>query len=214
MAALEKAFPLFAARNLPSRHVDRRSAQAWSIYAVWRSADRKRLHVEKFEMKTACSLIICLLTFLFGCVETAMMFHGKLVPLSQEIKPIENGVVCRDTLRTFEIVIGYDYVREGKLLTISGQASLAERYPSLYSGVNYLDVYLFFLDENQRVLETVLLARAMTSTLDEILAFDKTLQVPAGAVGVSFGYRGEVTGGSDSERGGGKEIFSVVPFTK
>lgn len=163
-------------------------------------------------LKSAGLLLVGLMLFFAGCVETAMMFRGNLLNPSQQVQAIDDGVVSRETLESFETVIRYEYLRKGDILAISGQASLTERYPMLYSTLRYLDIYLFFTDSGQRVLETVLLANAMTR-VDEVATFSRELKIPKGAVGVAFGYSGEVTGGGD-ERDDGREIFYLLPLKR
>jgi len=138
------------------------------------------------------------------------MFRGNFLNPHQQVYAIEEGIVSEETIESFETVIRYEYLRKGDILTISGQASLTERYPMLYSTLRYLDVYLFFVDKDQHVLETVLLGEAMTR-LDDIAKFSRELKIPSGAVGVAFGYSGEVTGGGD-ERDDGREIFYLLPI--
>lgn len=165
-------------------------------------------------LKWSTWLLVCFWAVSWGCVETAMMYRGNLLHPEQQVRAIKDGAAYSDTLETFEVVIAYDYHRTGEQLEIAGQAALARRYPLLFSRTAHLDVYLFFVDESRRVLATVQLARAMTGNLDEVLEFSRRLQVPAGAVGVSFGYNGEVRGGGDGQFAGGGETFWLLPISK
>jgi hypothetical protein len=182
----------------------------WHVESVH---EQKGQQMINFRRKLVFFLFACLMMFPWGCVETSMMYQGNAAPSGQVAKSIEEGARCKDTFESFETIINYDYIRTGEALKISGQAALTERYPLNYSRLRRLDVYLFFLDKNSRVLETVQLARAMTGSLEEILKFDNVLRVPEGAVAISFGYDGEVTG-TGVKGDGGIERFHHLPLSK
>jgi len=140
--------------------------------------------------------ILLLILAVAGCVTTAEMFHGDSVSPEQVIAIQESGP-NKSYDQNFDIIISYEFVRSGDVLEISGQAILTDRYPQIYASLKYLHVYLFFLDDTSRVLETIALASSMFGTLDERFEFSKSLNIPTGAVGISFGYDGEAKEGGD-----------------
>ncbi len=145
------------------------------------------------EAKLACLLLVCLLPLSAGCVETAMLYHGKSVT-SAPVVALQAGTPVAGTWETFDLVIDYTYQRNGDTLELSGQAALSQHYQMLYSAVSRMRTYLFFLDQDSRVLETVNFVKAWTSGTEDIQRFSKSYQVPAGTAGISFGYSGAVQG--------------------
>ncbi len=156
--------------------------------------------IKSIYMGCTCLLILAVA----GCVTTAEMFQGGSVSPEQVFAIQETGP-NKGYDQNFDIIISYEFVRSGDVLEISGQAVLTDRYPKTYESLNYLHVYLFFLDDSLRVLETVALASSMAGNLDEHFEFSQSLNIPTGAVGISFGYDGEA-------RGGGGRMASAYTF--
>jgi hypothetical protein len=135
-----------------------------------------------------------------GCVNPSMMYYGN--SLSPGVVPVilQQGGTQSGTWKTFDITIDYEYTQEAEVLELSGQAVLGEHYQMNYNGISRLDIFLFFLDGNARVLKTAKIARAMTGEATEIMTFSGQHGVPAGAKSLSFGYEGralaELTGGT------------------
>ena len=69
----------------------------------------------------------------------------------------------------------------------------------MFSQLRDLRVFLFFLDDNSRVLEASMIARSLTPQIDEKLQFSKFFKVPQGSVRISFGYDGKVSENEDIE---------------
>lgn len=141
------------------------------------------------------------LTFLMllvfsGCIATSELYHGK--PVSPDrVVSIQDGGPHADSVVTFDVIINYKFVRNGDVLELSGQASLTDRYSVLYGSIDYLYTYLFFVDDASRVLETVSLATTPVGSPDQRIEFARSLVVPVGATGISFGYKGQVSEGGD-----------------
>ena len=142
--------------------------------------------------KTILLGLICLLSLgASGCVETSMMYRGNIVPPVHVVALQENGPNV-GRWETFDIIIDYEYVHDGDLMEISGQLRLGQHYQAIYDQLRYLDVYLFFVNEQSRVLETVLFTRNMNSDPEETFSISRRYNVPAGTAGISFGYSGTV----------------------
>lgn len=153
---------------------------------------------------------VCLITLGSGCIQTSRMYYGNTVSPDKVIS-IQNVGSHKGYVETFDVVINYEFVRDGEVLELVGQAALSERNQLLYASLRKLFVYLFFLDENSRVLETVSLTGALTGDTYERLGFSRTLKVPAGAVGISFGYSGTVSEGQ-GDGSGGTSTFYRLPL--
>lgn len=96
--------------------------------------------------------------------------------------------------QTFDMLLDYRYQAGGGTLRISGNAALSEFYQLNINVLRKLDIYLFFLDENARVLETVLLVNALSSNPESPLSFQKELTIPSAATAIDFGYDGVARG--------------------
>ncbi len=162
------------------------------------------------KIKNICLGLTCLLALVFvGCVTTSEMFRGNSVS-PERVVAMQSSDPKNGSIENFDIKIRYGFVRVDDVLKISGQAVLTERYEQLYIGIKHLHVYLFFLDDTSRVLETVSLATATTGDADELLEFAQSLNVPIGAVGISFGYDGEVKRGGDANSS--SDLFFLLPL--
>jgi hypothetical protein len=101
-------------------------------------------------------------------------------------------------------------------MNISGIANFALYHEMNISHIRNMDLYLFFLDKEAKVLETVQLAKAQYASPDDQLSFTKNLPIPAGSKSFAFGYRGAAHGdggggGVSFDGGGGMEFFSDLP---
>jgi hypothetical protein len=126
-----------------------------------------------------------------GCVETAVMYHGNAVSPVYVVTLQENAPVD-GRWETFDLIIDYEAIRDGDVLEIKGQAVLSQHYQIVYDRVRYLIVYLFFVDETARVLETIDFVDNLGGSPDDILKFAKYYKIPPGTTGISFGYSGKV----------------------
>jgi hypothetical protein len=164
--------------------------------------------------KTVSLSLVCLLTLFFsGCVETEMMFRGNKPSSSMNVVALQQGPPQAGTWQTYQVVVDYKYSQNAATLDISGQAALSASYQTNYASLNDLKIYLFFLDEDSRVLETINLASSKTSDVDEVLTFSSEYAVPAESKAISFGYDGSA-GGAMGKIGGGIAYFSELPLKK
>ena len=82
------------------------------------------------------------------------------------------------------------YTRGPKTLHISGDIHLA--FEAL---TDHFFVRLHFIDDNQKIIGTEVIATAGYRTRVETYHFDKTMEVPSGTI--AFSYDGEIRGVSD-----------------
>ena len=143
------------------------------------------------KMKIICLSFTCLLLLATGCVETAMKFHGNPVS-SVPVVALLEGAPHAGTWQTFDLVIDYTYTQNGGVLDISGQCALSEHYRMNYATISRIFVYLFFLDEDSRVLETFSFPNNWLGDTDEVQLFSQSHKIPTGTTAISFGYSGEV----------------------
>lgn len=146
---------------------------------------------------TAMFLVVALVG-LFGCQSVSSYFVGRTVEPELRI-PLTVGASQKGTWKTFDILVNYSVEMNVETLSITGHAELGDHYQAIYNRIAYLNVYLFFLDDASTVLETVLLARSLSTNIDGLFNFDKKLTLPHKATMIAFGYDGEVieTGGDE-----------------
>ena len=142
-------------------------------------------------LKITCLGLFCSLLFCSGCVPLSEQFIGNRVS-SGPVAVLQAGGANADTWQTFDIQIDYQSKRDGNVLEVSGTAQLPQHYEIMYSSLRDLRVFLFFLDDNQRVLKSSLIARSLSIEIDQKLQFKQSFQMPPGTTRISFGYDGQV----------------------
>jgi hypothetical protein len=145
-------------------------------------------------LNTVFLSVLLLVTLSFGCTPVAQQFVGNRVT-NAAVVTIQPGGPHADSWETFDVIIDYQYHKSGDLFVISGTAQLTQRYEILYSRLRDLKVYLFFLDDDQRVLDTSMIARSLSVQIDQQMSFKQSFNLPTGATHISFGYEGLVTEG-------------------
>ena len=136
-------------------------------------------------------VVICLLFSITGCVPTAELYIGKQVT-DAPIVQLEEGANVSGTWQTFDMTINYRYQTDGDLIDLAGQGQLSQHYQLMYNGVRSMQVYLFLLDADGLVLETMEIPAFLISTEDRF-TFSKPFKASEKVNGFSFGYRGEAT---------------------
>ena len=134
---------------------------------------------------------LCLFFVITGCVPTAELYIGKQVTAAPIVQ-IQKGANVSGTWQTFDVTINYQYQTDGDIIDLAGQGELSQHYQMVYDGVRYLYVYLFLLDADGLVLETIEIPAFLTSTEDKF-AFNKLFKITKNIKGFSFGYRGVAT---------------------
>lgn len=149
----------------------------------------------------------CLLAFMMsGCLQTKELYIGNKVTAEQF--PLEKGTTQSGRWETFDLKIAYEYVDNGDVLDISGQASLGDHQQMIFDIVKSLDIYLFFLDKDSRVLLTEALDRSMGGSTQQTTDFKRSYKIPDGAKAFSFGYSGKVSSEAD------QQTFYLLPLKK
>jgi len=156
------------------------------------------------KMKTLVVALFCLVFAATGCVPTAELYIGKPVTSAPVIKLQKDVNSAAGTWQTFDVTINYNYAVDGGLLEISGQGELSQHYQTTYNGVRTIRVYLFLLDADAVVLETVEIPAFLFSTEDKF-TFNVPFKVNESIKGFSFGYRGVA---SDMD---GQAYFDSLP---
>ena len=158
-------------------------------------------------MRTFLLIVSCLLALLVsGCLQTQVLYIGNKVTAEKVALGKEEPQV--GTWETFDLKIAYDFVVKGQNLDISGQIQLGDHQKMVYDNVRSLDIYLFFLDHDSRVLLTQPLDRSFLGSTQWTESFTRSYEIPDGTKAISFGYSGEVT------EQDGQMTFYLLPLRK
>lgn len=151
------------------------------------------------------SLVLLFSLALIGCKSTSAYYLGWQVENESDAQLSADQQ--QGHWKTFDLDLNYKYDTAGDVLNISGTIALSFFYEMNTSRIRNLDVYLFFLDNDSKVLETAELSRSVERSQPyRTLEFNKSLQVPTGTSLIAFGYKGaawEDGGGTPRARGGG-----------
>lgn len=158
-------------------------------------------------MRTFLLTVSCLLALLVsGCLQTQELYIGNKVTAEKvEIKKDGPQVGIWET---FDLKIAYEFVVNGQNLDISGQIELGDHQKMVYDRVRSLDIYLFFLDHDSRVLLTQPLDRSFQGSTQWTQSFTRSYEIPDATEALSFGYSGQV-----SEQDG-QLSFWLLPLKK
>jgi hypothetical protein len=120
--------------------------------------------------------IVFILLFVSGCAMTT-----KIVPEDKRIMLAEKTATS-ETYSSGPLTVNYEYQRSGDTLTIAGNVEFRQ-------GVDSLDVRIYFLDGEGLVLGRKLVYSSgyrSLATRDSTRTFRTKIDVPAGAVGLTF----------------------------
>ncbi len=154
------------------------------------------------------------LVLLFGCKSTESFYRGYTSQNSSNFALTDSGVQPGDW-KTFDLLLAYQVEKMPATLTVSGSITFSNYYQLNAYQIQTLDLYLFFLDDMAKVLQTARVSSAINVYADDLIHFNQTLQIPPGATALSFGYNGmarEDGGGHGDEGGGGGQVwFTELP---
>jgi len=155
------------------------------------------------KIKTLVVALLCLIFAVTGCVPTSELYIGKPVT-STPIIEFQKADNAAGTWQTFDMTINYTYAASGGLIEIAGQGELSQHYQMMYNRVRTMRVYLFLLDADAVILQTVEIPAFLMSTEDKF-TFNIPFKVNESMKGFSFGYRGVA---SDMD---GQTYFDSLP---
>jgi len=169
--------------------------------------------------KLAMVITVLATLILAGCqVQPVATYYRGYKSVNESATPLVRGESHQGQWQTFDMRVDYRADVGQNDISIAGTATLGQYYLMNTNRMRSLDLFLFFLDENSKVMRTVELSNGLMQWPEEILTFNQNVKVPAGASSFAFGYRGEAyhdTGGggekgSDGE-GGGVDVFYDLP---
>ena len=155
---------------------------------------------------------------LMGCqVQPVETYYRGYKSVNESARPLVQGESQVGQWQTFDMLVDYKAQIGPDDLAISGTAKLGQYYLMNTIRLKNLDVYLFFLDKDSKVLKTVELSDGLTSLPEEVVAFNQRVKLPDAATAFAFGYRGAAYQEADGEDGdsksvgGGVDIFDNLP---
>jgi hypothetical protein len=158
-------------------------------------------------VRTVLLIVVCMLALLVsGCLPTQALYIGNKV--TAEKVALSKDASQVGTWETFDLKIAYKFAVKGDILEISGQAELGDHQKMVYDNVRSLDIYLFFLDHDSRVLLTEPLDRSFGGSTEQTVLFTRSYKIPAESKALSFGYSGQVA------EQDGQMIFYRLPLKK
>jgi len=158
-------------------------------------------------VRTVLLIVICTLALLVsGCLPPQALYIGNQV--TAEKVALSKDASQVGTWETFDLKIAYKFAVKGDILEISGQAELGDHQKMVYDHVRSLDIYLFFLDHDSRVLLTEPLDRSFRGSTERTLFFTRSYKIPDGTKALSFGYSGQVA------EQDGQMSFYLLPLKK
>ena len=158
-------------------------------------------------VRTALLVFSCALVLLVsGCIQPQALYIGNKVT-AEEIA-LGKDAPQVGTWETFDLKIAYEFSIKDQNLHISGQTELGDHQKMVYDHVRSLDIYLFFLDHDSRVLLTEPLDRSFRGSTQQTVLFTRSYKIPAGSKALSFGYSGQVA------EQDGQMTFYLLPLKK
>ncbi len=156
------------------------------------------------------ALFILASLILVGCQGIEISYFGYKANDESIIQLLTSGT-RQGVWNKDDIALNYQYDYTDSALNISGALALGTYYDINFNLIRSLDVYLFFLDTNSRVLKTALLVQSLGHRPDQPLAFAKKLSVPAGSRSFTLGYLGEATEVGSMKGTNSLEFFYNLP---
>lgn len=134
-------------------------------------------------------IAISLALLLCSCVPPAKMYVGKSVA-AENVISLPPAMEQSGAWKTFDVELNYRALMNADRLDLAVQGRLSQHYEMMYSRVNYFYLELYLLDGQNKVLETVFLSTVDLMTTRDTFQDQRSLTVPVGTRGLSFGYRG------------------------
>lgn len=147
------------------------------------------------------SLAAILLFSITGCqTQSISSYYHGLQTNSTESLPLPGKERQPGKWKTYDLLLDYQYQADGNSLKITGDTTLSDAYQINMSYLRRLNLFLFFLDKDSRVLETAQLLKMVSGDLGTKFSFKKTLEIPPSTKAISFGYDGIAKGGQGRTR--------------
>ncbi len=135
--------------------------------------------------------LFLLLLLLGGCQSVSSYYRGDKIEKDRYLV-LDEKVSQKGQWKAFDLTIAYQLQPFNDRLKVSGSVQLSDYLMMSIRRIENLDVYLFFLDREKWVVETVQIAKVFSEYPEQVISFKQELPLPEQAWAVSFGYRGQV----------------------
>lgn len=144
-----------------------------------------------------------LISLCFACASGTSLSPGAWVEENDRIA-VQDGGPHKGSWQTRDLSIDYEYREAAQSLQITGDIKLADYIPKGFSMLDYLRLYIHFLEANGTVLETKSLKffgyRRYLDFLGK-MTFNSQFDLPEDTVAFAFSYSGRVSQGGGSPLG-------------
>lgn len=147
---------------------------------------------------------IALISAMAGC-QTTNRYIGKTVPDPNRIS-LQQEKSQPSVWESKDLTFEYTWDRKSSQVSLNGEITLDRSYDQ-FETLNYLDLWVHFLDTEGKILESKL-AWSVVSVISFMaekkrLHVNSRLDLPENATAMTFSYRGSVSEGGGLVNGGG-----------
>lgn len=154
-------------------------------------------------------LVFWVAFLLTGCQPVAQLYNGNVYK-NAKMSPLNVSETTTVTEETFELKTSFNYSTSGTMLSISGTVVMGTHYQLMYDRIKVFDLFLFFLDDSDVVIDGTRLYHAFSAFSYETFSFEQDVTVPAGATKIAMGYEATFNStDSDGSTGGGDWIYRL-----
>lgn len=141
--------------------------------------------------KILSALFAVLVIALSGCRVDPHYYRGAD---ATNLKPLIAAQSTETLQRWQDLFVRVDYriIRLPSTLQLQGELAFTDGARINYSRAGSLDLQLYFLDRDQRVVRSSTLARSLSRNLEDTTLFSKTFPIDDGIVALAFGYDGSL----------------------
>lgn len=124
---------------------------------------------------------------LVACQGSLFSYRGRTVEPDRRIDLLENGH-HKGIWQTNDLTIKYRYEKKADILQLSGVAELSDRYKFNDAVIEHFYLRLFFLDNEDRVLQDKPILNGSYSLPYDKFSFKKRIEIPPGVVSIAYHY--------------------------
>jgi len=144
---------------------------------------------------------------LAGCA-SLFSFEGQATKPENRI-PVEDGGPYKGVWETYDVIVSYEYKKDGQNLLLTGEANLAGHLTRGFPVIDFFYIHAHLLDENGTIISSKKLLSARNREYNYFYdpSFNHTILMPPEALSLAFSYSGRVrdsgSSRSDGDQAGG-----------
>ena len=166
-------------------------------------------------MKRGGLLLAASIIVLAGCQGFLLTYKGAKIR-SDSLIALAEGTQGSGLYRTEDVIIDYQWVRNGNELQFSGLVKFTSRMQNNFAMIPVFDLSLFFTDAEGIVLEQRYIAVPGNGEPNNPMRISEKLLLPPGTANMAFSYSGQArdSSGTGDDNGGGDMPFWQVPIVR